>query len=135
LLHGVVFKIIQLDIVSFSLCFDINFVTVPGTWLFLLANAGLFLILENKRKKVSILLLFISILILVYGQLIIVPTVKKVSSLAVKQYQTSTFIQDFTSKKTVEDTLGGVNLLFLLFYLLIYILDKSKSVESKTGSR
>jgi len=73
---------------------------VPGTWLFLLANAGLFLILENKRKKVSILLLFISVLILVYGKLIIVPIVKKISSLAVKQYQTSTFIQDFASKKT-----------------------------------
>jgi len=33
-------------------------------------------------------------------KLIIVPTIKKASSLAVKQYQTSTFIQDFASKKT-----------------------------------
>jgi len=90
----------------------------------------------GKQKKKGIYFAFVHIdFNSCLWSIIIVPTVKKVSSLAVKQYQTSTFIQDFTSKKTVEDTLGGVNLLFLLFYLLIYILDKSKSVESKTGSR
>lgn len=102
-----------------------NFVTMPGIWLFLLGNIGLFLTLEKKRKTADIILLILSFLVVANGQAIIIPIAETVSNLAVQQVQTSTFIQDFTTNKTIEDTCGGINLLFLLIYLTIYILNTS----------
>jgi hypothetical protein len=108
-----------------------NFVTMPGIWLFLLGNIGLFLTLEAKRKTANIILLILSFLVVANGQVIIIPFAKIVSHLAIQQFQTSEFIQDFATNKTIEDTCGGINLLFLLIYLMIYILKPTKPLVPK----
>ncbi len=107
-----------------------NFVTMPGIWLFLIGNIIMFLILENKKKIKNLVLLILSFLVVINGQMIIFPFAKKVSRLAVQQNQTSEFIQEFTTNKTIEDTFGGINLLFLLLYLVIYVLNTYKGKKT-----
>ncbi len=98
-----------------------NFVTVPAMWLLLLGNIALFLTSKYKRKAANVMLLILSLLIVVNGQAVITPLARKVSNLATQQFQASTFLQDFATNKTIEDTCGGINLLLLLAYLTIYI--------------
>ncbi len=102
------------------------FVTIPGTWLFLLGNIGIYLKLKGKRKPVNIILLMLSFLLLLNGYWI-QSVAKTVSNLAVEQLKTNEFIQAFSSNKSIEDICGGINLLFLLVYLGIYIITIAKS--------
>ncbi len=110
----------------------INFVTMPGIWFFLFGNIGMFLTLEEKRKKSTIILLILSFLVVANAQIVIIPFAKRVSYLAVQQFQTSEFLHEFGTNKTIEDTCGGINLLFLLIYLAIYIMNTSKTQTLKT---
>ncbi len=103
-----------------------NNVTTPGVWLFMLGNIGLFFTLGKERKKANMLLLILSILVVVNVQINLNPIAKTINQLSVQQFQTTTFIKDFTTKKNTEDTFGGINLLLLLVYLAIYILNTSK---------
>ncbi len=104
------------------------FVTIPGTWLFLLGNIGIYLRSKGKRKSINIILLVLSFLLVLNGYWI-QSVAKTVSSLAVEQLKTEGFIQAFSSNKSIEDICGGVNLLFLLVYLGIYILTIAKSKQ------
>ncbi len=103
-----------------------NFVTMPGIWLFLFGNIIMFLTLKDKKKIKKIALLILSFLVVANGQIIIIPFAQKVSRFAVQQNQTSEFIQEFATNKNIEDTFGGINLLFLLLYLVIYVLNTHK---------
>ncbi len=103
-----------------------NFVTMPGIWLFLFENIGMFLILEEKRKRSITVLLILSFLVVANAQIIIIPFAKRVSYLAVQQFQASEFLHEFVINKTIEDTCGGINSLFLLVYLAIYVLNMPK---------
>ncbi|HCM20971.1 MAG TPA: hypothetical protein DIC46_09420 [Porphyromonadaceae bacterium] len=105
-----------------------NYVTAPAIWLFLLGNIGLFLTLGKERNRKNVILLMLSILVVINGQLIIIPFAKTVSSLAVQQLQISQFIPNFAANKAIEDTCGEINLLFLITYLTVYILNTSKLV-------
>lgn len=95
-----------------------DFVTMPGIWLLLIGNFGLFL---QQKNKINALLLFLSFLVVLNGQFIIIPLAKLVSNLAIKQFQRSHMIQDFTANKLIEDICGGINLIFVLIYLVVYI--------------
>ena len=97
------------------------YVTMPSIWLFLIGNIGLFLPLKKCRKRKDIVLLVLSVLILINGQFIIIPLAKSVSSSAIQQFQTSQFIPEFAKQKSIEDTCGGLNLLFLISYLVVHI--------------
>ncbi|SEF85272.1 hypothetical protein [Sphingobacterium lactis] len=98
-----------------------NYVTMPSIWLFLFGNIGLFLALKKGKKRKNIVLLVISLLIVINGQFIIIPLAKSVSNSARQQYQTSQIIPSFAKQKSIEDTCGGLNLLFLISYLGVHI--------------
>lgn len=103
-----------------------NFVTMPGIWLFLFGNIGLFLATGKERKMTNILLLILPILLVINVQMNLSPVAKIINRLSVQQVQTSTFIKDFATKKNIEDIFGEVNLFILLVYLAVYSLSTSK---------
>ncbi|GEM_PF-208574 len=98
-----------------------NYVTMPSIWFFLVGNIGLFLALKKNRKWKDIVLLVLPVLIVINGQFIIIPLAKSVSSSAIQQLQTAQFIPEFAKQKSIEDTCGGLNLLFLISYLVVHV--------------
>jgi len=96
-----------------------NIATIPGLLLFLIGNIGLYYFSKCKREKWVIFRLIIPAIITMNGLMFIVPLANKVNEIAFHQYKTSTILTEFTSLKSIEDTLGGLNLLLLLFYLII----------------
>lgn len=112
----------------------IQFITMPGIVVFLLGNIGWFLTKKKKSKISNILLVSLPVLLLINGQFILIPLANTINQLAVEQLHSSSYIQEFATKKATEDICGGINLLFLLSYLVIYIFT-TKSKTNNAASR
>ncbi len=105
-----------------------RFVTMPGCWLLLFGNVGVFLALKGNRRSVNAVLLILSILILCNG-LWIFSVAENVSNLAVEQFQMAEPLPAYSAKKTVEDAFGGMNMALLIVYLVTYVVTFSGHVD------
>lgn len=97
-----------------------NFVTIPGIWIFLISNISEYFLNRNNTKKKwkKITLLVLAGLIFLNGIFLIVPTAKIVSSIAENMNNLSLHSQEFLKHKSIEDIFGGINLVMLLIYLV-----------------
>ncbi len=102
-----------------------NFVTIPGMWLFLFSNILLFFTGKDKNSRTGLILLILSVLIFINGQFVIVPIAGIVNDLAIQQNSSSIILQEYASKKSAEDFAGGINMLLFLSHLVLYIKNES----------
>lgn len=96
-----------------------NYVTVPAMVLFLLGN-GLFVFLKGAKKK-TITLFLLSVIICINGLFFIVPTAYKANTYTIHKNYLEQHWNAYLIEKSLEDTLGGINMLLLLVYLFIVI--------------
>lgn len=96
-----------------------NYASIPGIVLFLCGN-GLFLFQKTIRKT-DVTLFLLSVIVFVNGMFFIVPTAHKANVFANNQIYLAQHWDTFLEQKTIEDSLGGANLLLLLSYLFVFI--------------
>jgi hypothetical protein len=106
------------------------YVTVPGIWLFLAGNAGLFFV-QPRKNLFGIIQLILAVLVFANGLFLIVPTAKIASGLAAEPTGLSGNIELFLQKKTMEDSLGGVNLVLLIAYLIVTTIQNYKNHDKR----
>lgn len=98
-----------------------NYVTIPAIILFLLGNGLFLLFVKSNKKGISTTLFFLSVAIFVNGMFFIIPTAYKANTFVISKNYLEQHWDAFLSEKTMEDILGGINMLFLLLYLCLAI--------------
>lgn len=101
--------------------------TRPGIWLFLFGTALLSFCRQTKRQLV---LLVLSVLIVVNSQFFIIPLSHEASTMAFAHGKQELASEAFMEKKRLEDSLGAVNGLLLLTYLVIAVSRRGSPPET-----
>lgn len=105
-----------------------DYVTTLGVILFLCGNTLLLFQKITRKSAIDIALFLLSVVVFVNGMFFIIPTAYKANVFANNQAYLEQHWNTFLAQKTMEDSLGGVNMLLLLSYLflVIYLIIKDK---------
>ena len=106
-----------------------NYVTVPGIWLFVTGNIGLYLFQFNK-DNLNTAILIVAMLTFINGIFVIVPTARIVNRLAFEQAELARNVPLFLRKKMFEDSCGGINLFLLITYLTLTVIQIRKKLPT-----